>query len=862
MIRYRIVKMCLLVSGLLLLTAAGLRAGNLRIRDEVRIVSAENNYFTLSVSLDWENSWYDDHNFDAVWLFMKYRTPEQTDWTHLFLAPAGHEVPGGYLTGESGSESVGLFVWSKTQVDGKAVLSCKIKCVMPAGVTKADIDANRLYFAVQGIEMVYVPAGAFYLGDGLAAGSFRENTGIKPVLVGSETALSLMDTEGNAYVLGEDYPKGYNGFFVMKTEITQGQYVDFLNLLPLMQQYARVPDIYSMAEGAYIFTGAATPQARNGIRLKKKSTSPPTPCIFINDLDRNGVNAEAEDGQAIACGYLSAQDIYAYCSWAGLRPMAETEFEKAGRRLFPLPALAGEYPWNTVAGAFALTDAELVNKNSLIESAAQSGKNVNATGLRADPVRGGAFAATTGTAGTAQKAGATVWGLFEMAGNLRECVISAAADDFTADCGSGDAGGGGIWSGAMARGGGFLSDLSRLQISDRTGFTEVTDETARQADFGGRGCRSVVASGAGTIVGMNHKICDTVCVEEECRVNSATLPQNSAEVSAYRWVVREGGTEVWKLIPAENGSTLLYEPDTRPAGTSRLYFRRIAHARMGDLLSNEVEIVFINNDLRLSCLKDTVDKCGEAAVIEALHYKAGKITWSAGGHILLTQDGVNGTGYLPDRSLGASGAEIMLICQSVIDACQQSVVVPVFIETEAVDPASECWSCGDNVADSDGTVYRTVATSDGRCWMQENMKRNVSGSHIYPGADPDVYGRLYTWPAAMNGKDFEGARGICPEGWKIPAYDEWQALIAVLGGNAVAGGAMQNSGLRLSLGGGQNAGVGNFVGLDQRGDYWSATAGQTGVNALGITVKMGDSSISEYDGDIQNAVSVRCVKNK
>lgn len=251
-----------------LLSAGSLTAGNLRIADEVRVVGVENDFFTLSLSLSWDNSWYDDYNFDAVWLFIKYRTADATEWTPLFLSPGGHDTGtnGAWLPGESGSENVGLFVWTKMPVNGKAELNCRVRCAIPYGLTRGDVEQNKMYFAVQGVEMAYVPAGAYALGDGAAQATFCKTGSSQPLLVEAETALTFADTEGNTYDLGADYPKGYNGFFCMKTEISQKQYVDFLNLLALPQQYERIAALYPMAEGSYVFNGAATPAARNGDR--------------------------------------------------------------------------------------------------------------------------------------------------------------------------------------------------------------------------------------------------------------------------------------------------------------------------------------------------------------------------------------------------------------------------------------------------------------------------------------------------------------------------------------------------------------------------------------------------------------------
>ena len=49
------------------------------------------------------------------------------------------------------------------------------------------------------------------------------------------------------------------------------------------------------------------------------------------------------------------------------------------------------------------------------------------------------------------------------------------------------------------------------------------------------------------------------------------------------------------------------------------------------------------------------------------------------------------------------------------------------------------------------------------------------------------YGRMYTWYAASD------ARNICPAGWHVPNEVEWDKMIAVLGGDSLAGGKMKDT---------------------------------------------------------------------
>ncbi len=98
-----------------------------------------------------------------------------------------------------------------------------------------------------------------------------------------------------------------------------------------------------------------------------------------------------------------------------------------------------------------------------------------------------------------------------------------------------------------------------------------------------------------------------------------------------------------------------------------------------------------------------------------------------------------------------------------------------------------------SVSDVDGNTYLTAWINE-QCWMAENLKTTKyrDGTAIaYPGANntswennttgayswynneisnKDLYGALYNWHAITN------AKGLCPEGWRVPSNDDWNAL--------------------------------------------------------------------------------------
>ena len=110
----------------------------------------------------------------------------------------------------------------------------------------------------------------------------------------------------------------------------------------------------------------------------------------------------------------------------------------------------------------------------------------------------------------------------------------------------------------------------------------------------------------------------------------------------------------------------------------------------------------------------------------------------------------------------------------------------------------DCNICdGDNstcVVDVDGNIYPIIQIGE-QIWMAENLKvtRDKKGNSIdfaFPAnqiLNGNIFGLLYLGETAYN-------QDICPEGWHVPSFSEWNQLIFYLGGNQTAGGNLKVSG--------------------------------------------------------------------
>lgn len=369
--------------------------------------------------VSWENSWRvstNQSNWDAAWVFVKFRKNGSQNWQHATInyvdgtaANDGHTQASG-ATIRTGSDGKGAFVYRSGNGTG-TVNFTQNSLRWNYGVDGV-LDGDSVNVCVFAIEMVYVPQGQFYLGSGGSdiGGFYQAPTVSNPYLVTSEAAITVGTTAGNLFYTGgygdnsgpipAAFPKGFNAFYCMKYEISQGQYAEFLNYISSAQAATRFPN------------------ANGSVRHTITGTHP-------------NFTASAPNR---ACNYLSNIDGMAYADWSGLRPMSELEYEKACRGANQTP-VANEYAFGSTS---ATNTSSISNDGTATETAGNAGANIvyyNGSNLL---IRNGAFA---GSATDRLASGATYYGIMEMSGNVLEGVIMVSygqgRDNFSAVNGDG-----------------------------------------------------------------------------------------------------------------------------------------------------------------------------------------------------------------------------------------------------------------------------------------------------------------------------------------------------------------------------------------------------------------------------------------
>ena len=347
---------------------------------------------SVRATVTWDNAWKNARNRDGVWLFVKLTQ----DWRrqHARLAPSGHQVtplagrpPGELLVSE---DRAGAFLSLSGTHRGAAGFSVKL-ALEPDALAGFAAD-KPVEAVVYGVEMVYLPEGAFTLGapDARAldeSGFFKtgaegavdglyEVTSEKAIPVGRprgrlDYRVRFPEYEGDRLgPIPEGFPKGFRAFWLMKYELSQGDYAAFLNAL----------DGEATAFRA-IQGGRDYAKGRGSIVLEAGR--------YVARSPRRPAN------------WVSWDDGCAFADWAGLRPYTELEWEKAARG--PGKPVDMERPWGSAS-------VERLRRRVRPDDDLETGGEADEKNLSDE---------------TRDVLGASYWWVLDLAGSLWERVVTA-----------------------------------------------------------------------------------------------------------------------------------------------------------------------------------------------------------------------------------------------------------------------------------------------------------------------------------------------------------------------------------------------------------------------------------------------------
>jgi formylglycine-generating enzyme required for sulfatase activity len=550
--QFAIIFMLLLSSFFLLILPKNSFANNVKIEN---LVITENNF--LECTIKWDNSWFfnkeltiasenqsstQKKNFlfkDGVWCFLKIRTNDYT-WRPIYLSE--NEV----LINQDASierdtelktvsDKGGFFLSSIIKEEKNGISQTFISIKLPDEIKN---QFGVYDIALYAIEMVWIDEGSFFVGDGVhsqnalrkstLANQTNDSTDVKPFLINSENEILVGENESRLYGnngkeefpssnIPATFPKGYAGFWIMKYEINQSQYSDFLNTLTFKQQSNRTANSPESEINTPALAISSNTLLRNSIFIKEKGNSDLNiPAIYETNYETDYQNTE---GKYRACNWLNAEDIAAFLDWSALRPITELEFEKAARGI--THPIKGEFAWGTPY----IIDANTVqNDGTESETVIQTANFADSAGLASynsgiefnqlNGVLRNGFAAKGSDFSTSDfelrlQAGASFWGVMELSGNVWEYCVkinnpnslinplsfqrNQFGNGFLDENGNADFLSFDVIEGFIVRGGAWdsvtysVGDFRDLSVSAR--YYATLKNTNRRGTTGGRGGR-------------------------------------------------------------------------------------------------------------------------------------------------------------------------------------------------------------------------------------------------------------------------------------------------------------------------------------------------------------------------------------
>lgn len=419
----------------------------------------------INFDVAWENSWRtstNENNYDAAWIFVKYRKNGTTDWRHATINTAGF-TPGAGAAITVSADGKGVFFYRNANGIGNISFTAN-QLVWNYG-TDGLLDNETVEIKVFALEMVYIPQGTFMLGSGgTDVNGYKTGATSTPYNV-TATAITFgtsginLNTNGKGPTTGtlpSSFPTGFNAFWVMKYETSEQQYVDFLNHL----DQARATAIGNSSG----FTGTH-------------------PNLVAPAPER-------------AFAYMNTARLAAISDWSGLRPMSEMEFEKVCRG-YNTPAVPNEYAWGTTSiyPVTSVTNAGLTNEMAAMPTNA----NANIANNYGLFTRVGIYARPA--AATRELSGATYYGVMNMSDNVYEICTTTVdpaglafdgsihGDGYLAASGNSNQANWTTYGAYGWRGANYATSLIFARVSDRANISIYTTTYGSDALVLGTGGR-------------------------------------------------------------------------------------------------------------------------------------------------------------------------------------------------------------------------------------------------------------------------------------------------------------------------------------------------------------------------------------
>jgi hypothetical protein len=269
--------------------------------------NATNQTIQVQFDISWDNSWRDAINWDAAWIFIKFKDANGL-WQHAQLNQTGFTNGSGTAnTVQVTSDKVGCWLYRSALGSG-TFNTTGMQLQWNYGLSGLT-NVTGLEVRVFAVEMVYVPEGDYTIANNFRINSillnapgnnfpvinnrlspnlfYSYNTDFDTIRIKGDAGI---DTTNDGTIDVTSYPIGSNPFYLYRYDLSEQQYADFLNTLTNTQiSNVGVAGVNISLIGDQYF-----------------SSTPNLTCINATEIN-----------------------FFAYADWSGMRPISFFEYNKA-----------------------------------------------------------------------------------------------------------------------------------------------------------------------------------------------------------------------------------------------------------------------------------------------------------------------------------------------------------------------------------------------------------------------------------------------------------------------------------------------------------------------------------------------------